>query len=318
MNVEATDKVTEILGFAPSFESETLWIWKTAIGELRLAPIVIADDTDDSFIVFIHNSKSGPRTGHPCLGINAVVEIATQYKEKMASIQTDIDSYLRVMDNIKWRTEIIGYMERGDHPKADISLLPLYMKVETIALHIRTVIEFMALASLAANKPLFEQEGDNFKEFWKAELIFRDIEEKNPDFYPKPIEPIRMTDIDDIGGDIRFIEDGYMTRDMCLEVHQKCCDFLHAQNPFSENRDRDYEDFMRQVPDWINLIVKLLNFHVFRLIGSNDFYVVHMHDEVMDAAYDGRGISCPFMYPLQLDKLPSEIQAKLRGERETK
>ena len=318
MNIEATDKVTEILGFAPSYESETLWIWKTAIGELRLAPIVIADDTDDSFMVLIHNSKSGPRRGRVCSGINEVVEITTQYKKKMASIQADIDSYLRVMDNIKWRTEIIGYMERGDHPKADISLLPLFMKVETIALHIRTVIEFIALASLAANKPLFEQEGDNFKEFWKAELIFRDIEKKNPDFYPKPIEPIHMTDIDDIGRNIRFIEDGYMTRDKCVEVHQKCCNFLHAQNPFAEDQNRDYEDLLNQVPGWINLIVKLLNFHVFRLIGSNDFYVVHMHDEVIDSAYNRRGISRPIMYPLQLDKLPSEIQAKLRGERATK
>ena len=316
MNTEARDKVTEILGFAPSFESETIWVWETAIGEFRLTPIII-DGTDGSFVAFIHNSKAGPWRGHVCPRINEVIEITTQYKKKMASIQVDIDSYLRVMYDIKWRIEIIGYMERGDHPKADISLLPPFMKVETIALHIRTVIEFIALASLAANKPLFEQEGDNFKEFWKAKLIFKDIEKKHPDFYPKPIEPIHMTDIDDIGRNIRFIEDGYMTRDMCLEVYQKCCDFLHAQNPFAENINRNYEDFMRQVPDWINLIVKLLNFHVFRLIGSNDFYVVHMHDEVIDSAYDGRDISRPFMYPLQLDKLPSEIQAKLRGERET-
>lgn len=236
----------------------------------------------------------------------------------LASIQVDIDSYLRVMYDIKWRTEIIGYMHRGDHPNRDISLLPLFMKVETIALHIRTVIEFIALASLAASKPLFEQESDKFKKFWKADRIFRDIEEKNPDFYPKPIEPIHMTDIDGIGRNIRFIEDGYMTRDTCLEVYQKCCDFLHAQNPFAENINRNYEDFMRQVPDWISRIAKLFNFHVFRLIGSNDFYVVHMHDEVIAPAYDGRDISRPFMYPLQLDKLPSEIQAKLRGERETK
>ena len=317
MNAEARDKVTEILGFAPSYESETLWIWKTAIGKFRLAPIVITAGTTGSFVVFIHNSKAGPWRGHVCSGINEIIEITTQYKKKMASIQADIDSYLRVMYDIKWRTEIIGYMDRKDHPNRDISLLPLFMKVETIALHIRTVIEFIALASLAANKSLFEQEGDKFKKFWKADWIFRDIEEKNPDFYPKPIEPIPITNTDDIGGDIRFIEDGYMTRDMCLEVYQKCCDFLHAQNPFAKNRDRDYEDFMRQVPGWINLIVKLLNFHVFRLIGSNDFYVVHMHDEVIEAYYHGRGISRPFMYPLQLDKLPSETQAKLRGERET-
>jgi hypothetical protein len=305
MSTEARDKVTDILGIAPSFESEMTWIWKTIIGEFRLVSSPISNV---SFIVFIHNLKAGPRIVRLCSGINEVIEIATQYNKKVVSMQADIDRYRRVMYDIKWRTEIIGYMDREDHPNRDISLLPLYMKVETIALHIRTVIECIALASLVANKSLFEQESDKFKEFWRAKLIFRDIEEKNPDFYPKPIEPIHIADIDDIGRNIRFIEDGYMTRDMCLEVYQKCCDFLHAQNPFADDQNRDYEGFLNQVPDWINLIRQLLNYHVFRLVGSNDFYVVHMHDEAIG--------DYPFMYPLRLEKLTPENQKKLRGERQ--
>ena len=299
MGVEARDKITAILGFAPSFETETMWIWKTVIGELRLTPIHISDD---SFVVFIHNLTAGPRLARVCPGINEVIKVTTQYNKKGVSMQADIDRYLRVMFDIKWRTEIIGYMDREDHPNRDISLLPLFMKVETIALHIRTVIEFIALASLVANKSLFEQESDKFKKFWKAKLIFSDIEEKNPDFYPKPVEPIHMTGIDDIGRHIRFIEDGYMTRDMCIKVYDKCCDILHAQNSFADDQNRDYEGFLNQVPDWLNLIVKLLDYHVFRLVGSNSFYVVHMHD-------DGMG-DYPFMYPVSLEELPSEI----RGE----
>ena len=303
MSVEAKEKITEILGFVPSFESETIWIWKTVIGEFRLAPIHISDD---SFIVFIHNLKPGPVIARICSGINEVIEITTQYNKKVVSMQADIDRYLQVMWDIKWRTEIIGCMVREDHPNVNISLLPLFMKVETIALHIRIVIEFIALASLVANKSLFEQESDKFKDFWKARLIFRDIEKRNPNFYPTPVEPIHMTGIDDINQNIRFIEDRYMTRDMCLEVHQKCCDFLHAQNPFAGDQNRDYEGFLNQVPDWINLIVRLLDYHVFRLVGSNIFYVVHMHD-------DGMG-NYPFMYPLTLEELPSEFQAKLQGK----
>ena len=130
MRTEARDKVTDILGFAPSFQSETIWIWKTVIGEFRLAPI---DISDDSFIVFIHNLKAGPRMGHVCSGIHEVIKITTQYNEKVVSTQAGIDRYRRVMYDIKWRTEIIGYMDREDHPNRDISLLPLYMKAETIA-----------------------------------------------------------------------------------------------------------------------------------------------------------------------------------------
>ena len=242
---------------------------------------------------------------HVCSGINEVTEVTTQYNKKVVSMQADIDRYLRVMYNIKWRTEIMGYMVREDHPNRDISLLPLFMKVETIALHIRTVIEFIALASLVANKPLFEQESDKFKKFWKAKLIFRDIEEKNPDFYPKPIEPIHMTGIDDIGRHIRFIEDGYITRDICIEVYDKCGDMLHAQNPFADDQNRDYEGFLNQVPDWINLIVKLLNYHVVRLVDSN-FYVVHMHDKEMG--------DYPFMYPISLEELALEPQTQQHSE----
>ena len=191
-------------------------------------------------------------------------------------------------------------MEREDHPNRDISLLPLYMKVETIALQIRTVIEFIALASLVANKSLFEQEGDKFKKYWRAKGIFDDIEKKNLDFYPKPVESIHMTDIDNIDEHIRFIEDGYMTREMCVEIYDKCCDILHPQKPFADKKD--YEGFLKQVPDWLNLIVKLLDYHVFRLVGSNSFYVVHMHDAGMG--------DYPFMDPLSFEKLPPEI----RGE----
>ena len=306
MNTEARDKVTEILSCAPSYESETIWKWQTVIGEFILSAISISMP-NDSFMVFIHNLKAGPRKARVCSGINEVIEITTQYNKEVVSLQADMNRYRRVMWNIKWRTEIIWYMYREDHPKYNISLLPFFMKVETIALHIRTVIEFIALASLAANKSLFEQESDKFKEFWKADRIFRDIEARNPDFYPKPIEPINITDIDDVGRNIRFIEDGYMTRDMCLEVHRKCCDFLHAQNPFAEDQNRrNYEDFMRQVPDWIIPISQLLNYHVVRLVDPNVFYVVHMHDEAMG--------NYPFMYPLNLVKLPLEIQEKLRGE----
>ena len=99
-----------------------------------------------------------------------------------------------------------------------------------------------------------------------------------------------------------------MTCDMCLEVYQKCSHIVHSQKPFAEDKYGDYEDFMRQVPDWISRIVKLFNLHVFRLVDSNDFYVVHMHDEAIG--------DYPFMYPLRLEKLTPENQKKLRGERQ--
>ena len=220
----------------------------------------------------------------------------------------DFDHYLQVMWNIKWRLEITDYMVRGDHPEFDISLLPLYMKVETIALQIRTVIESIALASLVANEPLYKEEAERFKKLWRTKEIFDFIEKRNPDFYPKPVTPFlihRCTGRFSSG--ITLIEDGFMTRDMCLEVYKKCCDFLHAQKPFAEEDDRDYLGFLSQVPVWINLIVNLLDWHIFKLFGSDDFYVVIMHDKILGGDY-------PTMGRHNLVKLPPEIQAELRGK----
>ena len=217
----------------------------------------------------------------------------------------DFDRYLRVMWDIKWRLEITGYMVRGDHPKFDISLLPLYMKVETIALQIRRIIESIALASLVANKSLYKEETEKFKKFWKTKEIFEYIEKRNPDFYPKPVTPFLLnTYTGELSSDIRLIKDGFMTRDMCLEAHNKCCNLLHAQNPFAEDPDRDYLGFLSQVPVWIDLIVKLLDWHIFRILGSDDFHVVIMHDEILGGDY-------PTMGRHNLVKLPPEIQAEL-------
>ena len=223
-------------------------------------------------------------------------------------MQTDVNRYLRVMWDIKWRTQIIGYMDREDHPNRDISLLPPFMKIETIALQIRRVIESIALASLVANEPLYKEEAEKFKKFWMTEKIFEYIEKRNPDFYPKPVTPFLMNKYTgEFSRPIRFIEDGFMMRDMCIEVYKKCNKILHPQNPFDDDKETDYEDFYSQVTDWINLIVKLLDFHIFRLLGSDDFYVVIMHDEILGGDY-------PTMGRHNLVKLPPEIQEKLRGE----
>ena len=318
MSIEVRDKVTEILGFVPSYESETSWIWKTTIGEFNLAP-----KSDGSFIVFVHNLKKNTKTDHVCLGINELTEFTTQYKSEVDLMKPDIERYLRVMLDIKWRAEIISHIENTDRFNKDKddpslyryrSLIPKDVKIEAVALQIRRIIESIALASLVANEPLYKEEAEQFKKFNRTADIFEYIEKRNPDFYPKPIKQFQARYESNIESKIQFIEDGFMTRDMCIEVYKKCNKILHPQNPFADDTETDYEQFYSQVRDWISQIVQLLNCHVFRLIGSNDFYVVHMTDEIIDLANDGRGLSYPFMYSLRFDKLAPEIQEKLQGK----
>ena len=319
MSIEVRDKVAEILGFVPSYESETSWIWNTTIGEFNLAP-----KSDGSFIVFIHNLKENTKTDHVCMGINELIEFTTQYKSEVDLMKPDVERYLRVMLDIKWRAEIISHIENTDRFNKDKddpslyryrSLIPQDVKIEAVALQIRRIIESIALASLVANEPLYKEEAEQFKKFNRTADIFKYIEKRNPDFYPKPIKQFQARYESNIESKIQFIEDGFMTRDMCIEVYKKCNKILHPQNPFADDKETDYEQFYSQVRDWINQIVRLLNCHVFRLVGSNDFYVVHMADTIIDLTNDyGGSISHPFMYPLSLEKLAPEIQEKLQGK----
>ena len=67
-----------------------------------------------------------------------------------------------------------------------------------------------------------------------------------------------------------------MTRNEIIKVHIQCCDLLHAKNPYA--RQRDYEGFINQVPNWLDRIKKLLNSHQIKLLNDDGFYLVHMRE----------------------------------------
>lgn len=181
----------------------------------------------------------------------------------------DMNAYVSIMEEIVRRTDVIRELF---HKKINMGHNDI--QAETIALQIRMIIESIALASLSANKSLFEQEGDKFKEFWRADSIFRDIEKKNPDFYPQPVKE-QLSNISDVL-EITDIKTEFMTRSEIIELHSKCCDILHAKNPYG--RSRDHKTFLTQVPQWMTLIMNLLNSHRIRLLNDSGFYLVHMRE----------------------------------------
>lgn len=210
--------------------------------------------------------------------ITSKYAIVKEYTKKMSNIKADMNAYISIMEEIIKRTDVI----RGLFNK-EINMVYNDIQAETIALQIRMIIESIALASLSANKSLFEQEGDKFKEFWKADLIFRDIEKKNLNFYPQPVkeQPSKIPNVPEI----IEIKTGFMTRSEIIKVHSKCCDILHAKNPYGRSRDR--KTFLAQVPQWLTLIINLLNSHKIRLLNDSGFYLVHMR-ELYNESYRAR------------------------------
>ena len=129
--------------------------------------------------------------------------------------------------------------------------------VESMVLQVRMITELVALASLAANKSIFESNRKKFKKHWHPDKILKDVESLNPNFYPKPLaqEPLN-----DACSEIVLFEKevGFMTRDELIQVHGRCGNLLHAQNPYGKKADYDY--YEKMVPEWLKGIGNLLSF----------------------------------------------------------
>ncbi len=186
-------------------------------------------------------------------------------------MEPDINAYIAVMEEIKRRTEVVFAL----HTRT-INIMYPATHVESMVLQIRMITELIALASLAANRSIFEQNKKKFEKHWRLTEILKDVESLNPNFYPLPLieEPLKNPRIKN---ELVDMEAGFMTRDELIEVHGRCANLLHARNPFG--KDVDYSYYERMVPEWIKRIMKLLNCHQIKLLDDNHFYLVHMKEE---------------------------------------
>ena len=184
----------------------------------------------------------------------------------------DTHPYTRAMEQIKRRVDTINACSDG---RARLAGPP---RVESAALQLRMVLELIALASLAANKELFQQQSLRFEKHWHPADIIKDLEKLNPKFYPIPF---RSSEPDSAG--IRNhgpISESYLTKEELVEVHGRCGNLLHARNPFGKLID--YDSFLADIITWTNKVITLLNTHEIWLVGDGHFHVVHMTEEGND------------------------------------
>ena len=186
-------------------------------------------------------------------------------------MEPDIKSYIDVMEEIKHRTEVISAL----HARA-INVMYWPTHVESMVLQVRMIAELVALASLAANKSIFEQNRKKFEDYWHPKTILKDVESLNPNFYPRPIVEVPSKN-PLIKNKLVDMKNGFMKRDELIQVHRECGKCLHAQNPFGEDVNYDY--YEKMIPKWMERIRKLLNCHEIKLLNGNRFWLVHMQEE---------------------------------------
>jgi hypothetical protein len=185
--------------------------------------------------------------------------------------EPDIEVYLKVMVEIKRRTKVIDAFLGGQS-----SAVYAITQVESVYLQIRMILELIALASLAANKAIFEENLVKFHKHWHPSKILRDIEHLNPGYYPKPIEET-LSSKPGMKSDLKEIKDGFLTKADLIETHGRIGGILHARNPFG--RDHGLRYLNDAIPDVMAKIVRLLSCHEIRLLGDHDFfYLIHMQE----------------------------------------
>jgi hypothetical protein len=138
------------------------------------------------------------------------------------------------------------------------------------------ILELIALASLAANKPLFEENRKKFHKHWNPSDILRDIEALNSGYYPKPIREV-SSQRKGVVNDLVPMEGGFLTKSELVSIHGRTGNILHARNPFG--KELSYEEYETQIPVVMEKIRLLLNCHQIQLLGEQDFfYLVHMKE----------------------------------------
>lgn len=192
-------------------------------------------------------------------------------------MEPDIQAYTSVMEEIKRRSAVVSALLNNR-----VTVMYKATQVESIVLQVRMITELIALASLAANKPIFEENQRKFEKHWDPVRILKDVKALNPGFYPKPIIEV-PSKVAGIKNELVDVTAGFMERNELIEVHGRCGNVLHARNP--HGKPLDYGAYEGMIPGWMERIMRLLNCHQIRLLESDRFYLVHMKEDGDDRVH---------------------------------
>ena len=182
-------------------------------------------------------------------------------------MKPDFHEYQKIMEEIKRRIEVItALLDKS------VALPFQATQVETTLLQVRMVLELLALSSLAANREIFEATQKKFRDSWKVSKIVNDVRRLNPNFYPIPLLHTNFEGLDRLDE----ITEGSLTLEELIKIHGQCGERLHALNPYDSSFELDY--FEKNIPLWMNKLMRLLALHKIRLLDDDVFFLVYMED----------------------------------------
>ena len=194
-------------------------------------------------------------------------ELLGEYKKEY------LEKYGECMDEINLRLSITYKIIEGKLQLGNFSV-----DVETVFLHLRKMLELIALANLVSNKNEYEKAYHNFENHWNAKRILTDIEKINKDFYPRPF---MFNKISNNSLELDYFKQGFLTKDEFVTLYDTCSQMLHSPNPYGKKKDPFY--YAGLARDWRQKIMFLVSQHSVQLLNNRLIIV-----RVGDPAFKGK------------------------------
>ncbi len=144
---------------------------------------------------------------------------------------------------------------------------------EVACLQLRKALEWIAFATLAANRARYSEAHEGLTTEWKAKRILERLERMNPAFFPVPLvvqgrQPDGTWNFAPLG-------EGFLTRDQFILLYDRCSDAIHSWNPFRPGPR--VIDLTHSFVAWVDRIERLLGFHYIRLVDQTEMLLVYFN-----------------------------------------
>jgi hypothetical protein len=200
---------------------------------------------------------------------------AVRVVQDVMRVEHDWQKYLECMEEVKRRTVIVRDVLTPHWNSEPVSV----PNVELACLQLRKMYELVAFASLAAQKPRYQEIRKRFEKDWRLPDIIRTIDRINPGFLPVAFS--------DINGQIVEHEEQRFTPEQFIRWHAEFGSILHAFNPYRPTPN--YAEICRTCEMHFERFVKTMNRHKVNVVKDEVFYLV-----TMQAAHDGSIQVAPF------------------------
>lgn len=186
-------------------------------------------------------------------------------------MENDIQKYIRCMEEIKLRDEVVEGVLKGVCTTGQ----PM-INIELICLQFRKICELIMLAALCAHKITYQDVLNKLEKEWDANIIQKELEKIHPDFYPVPFD--RINDMGKVRNEL--VKNGFLSKSECIALIGRCGGILHAFNPYNDKKVfQNVEKVKKDFSEWQKKIRRLLATHQIKLVGTDkQLWVYMVHD----------------------------------------